>query len=119
MDKISQVKTELLMKQWADMVHECRSSGLTVKDWCVKNGVNIKTYYYRLKRVRNYLCDHKVVDIGAQHISGHHDIVPVPIEPMLNNDINQIKITAENISIELPATVQPQLLKAVLEGLKC
>ena len=36
------------MKEWAAMVRECRSSGLTVKNWCMNNGVNIKTYYYRL-----------------------------------------------------------------------
>ena len=46
MDKISKIKTDVLMREWAEMVRECRSSGLTVKEWCINNDVNIKTYYY-------------------------------------------------------------------------
>ncbi len=52
MDKILQIKTDLLMREWAQMVRECRSSRLTVKEWFANNGINTKTYYYRLKRGR-------------------------------------------------------------------
>ena len=64
MDKISKIKTDLLMREWSEMVRECRSSGLTVKEWCINNDVNIKTYYYRLKRVRDLICDNKLVSIN-------------------------------------------------------
>lgn len=113
MDRISQIKTDLLMREWTNMVRECRSSGLTVKEWCANNGVNIKTYYYRLKRVRNYMCDNNT------NLPVRHDIVPVPVESMPDDDNHQIKIITSNISVELPATIQPQLLKAAIEGLKC
>lgn len=119
MDRISQIKNELLMKEWAAMVWECRSSGLTVKDWCMNNGINIKTYYYRLKRVRNFICDHKPEHNADNSLSVQHDIVPVPMETIPNNDTQQIKITTANISVELPASIQPQLLKTAIEGLKC
>ena len=120
MDRISQIKNELLMKEWAEMVRECRSSGLTVKDWCMNNGVNFHTYYYRLKRVRNFICDHNPEhDTDNNSLSVQHDIVPVPAGTMPGNDTQQIKIVTANISVELPATIQPQLLKTVIEGLKC
>lgn len=120
MDRISQIKNELLMKEWAAMVRKCRSSGLTVKNWCMNNGVNIKTYYYRLKRVRNFICDlnpESSTDNSA--LALQRDIVPVPMDAMSNDNIRQIRITTANISVELPASVQPQLLKAAIEGLKC
>ena len=41
MDRISQIKTDLFMIEWAQMVRECRSSGLTVKKWCANNGVKM------------------------------------------------------------------------------
>ena len=119
MDKISKIKTDLLMREWAEMVRECRSSGLTVKEWCIDNDVNIKTYYYRLKRIRDFICDNKLENINNVCESVHHDIVPVPVNPVADNDTQQIKITASNISVELPANIQPQLLKAAIEGLKC
>ena len=99
MDRISQIKTELLMKEWAEMVRECRSSGLTVKDWCMNNGINIKTYYYRLKRVRDFICDNKLKNnMVNNNLSVQHDIVPVPMTSMPNKDAQQIKITTENVT---------------------
>ncbi len=120
MDRISQIKNELRMKEWAAMVRECRSSGLTVKDWCMNNGVNIKTYYYRLKRVRSFICDHNPVhNTDNNCLSVQHDIVPVPVAPAPDNEMQQIKIVTANISVELPASIHPQLLRAAIEGLKC
>ena len=70
MDRVGQVKREVILNEWAEMVHECQSSGQTVEGWCSENGINIKTYYYRLKRVRDRICE---------KISGKQDIVPVSI----------------------------------------
>lgn len=36
---------------WQEMVRSCRNSGKTVGVWCQENNVNVKTYYYRLRRV--------------------------------------------------------------------
>jgi hypothetical protein len=38
-------------------INECRQSGLTVKDWCKENGIYVKTYYNRMKKVREELLD--------------------------------------------------------------
>lgn len=39
------------LREWAQMVSQCRNSGNTVSAWCAENGISTKTYYYRLKRV--------------------------------------------------------------------
>jgi len=39
------------------IIKECEQSGLPVKEWCEINGVARKTYYYRLKRVREELLE--------------------------------------------------------------
>lgn len=49
----SVVASECRHAEWLQDIHDCKSSGLTVKDWCHEHGIGIKTYYYRLKRVRN------------------------------------------------------------------
>ena len=120
MDRISRIKTDLLMREWAEMVRECRSSGFTVKEWCDNNGVNIKTYYYRLKRVRDFICDSKLENnMDSSDLSVRQDIVPLPMGNKSDNDAQQIRIASANISLELPVTVSPQLLKAAIEVLKC
>ena len=51
MNEIAKVKKEVKLKQWAEMVQLRNESGLTVSKWCDQNGVNAKTYYYRLKKL--------------------------------------------------------------------
>lgn len=45
------------LNKWIEIVRECRSSGQTVSAWCAQNHVNLKSYYYWLKRVREAACD--------------------------------------------------------------
>ena len=50
--EIENVRRSSQFGRWAEMVQECRNSGQSVRTWCEDNGVNIKTYYYRLRRLR-------------------------------------------------------------------
>ena len=43
MNEIAQVKKEVKLEQWAEMVRSRNESGLTVTDWCKQNGINLKT----------------------------------------------------------------------------
>ena len=31
---------------WAERIAECRSSGMSVREWCRENEISEKTYYY-------------------------------------------------------------------------
>ena len=33
------------LAKWADIVSQCRSSGLSVRDWCQEHKINISNYY--------------------------------------------------------------------------
>ena len=122
MDKISHIKTNMRITAWADMIRKRNESGQTISEWCTNNGINLKTFYYRQRKVREYICEHGTndnYDTGSlsSPLTTQHDIVPVGVIP--DNDIRQIRITTAKISVELPASIQPQLLKAAIEGLKC
>jgi len=45
------------LHQYAEMVRECKSSGMTVTKWCEENGVSYKSYYYRQRMVRKALIE--------------------------------------------------------------
>lgn len=49
MDKITH---EMRLMKWTSIIRECRSSGMTVKSWCLENNVNEKQFYYWQRRVR-------------------------------------------------------------------
>lgn len=40
------------MQRWVEIMNQCRNSGETVKVWCESQGVNIKTYYYWQRKLR-------------------------------------------------------------------
>lgn len=48
---IQKLNKSVRLNDWAQMVRQCRNSGMTVSAWCAENGINPKTYYYRFKRV--------------------------------------------------------------------
>ena len=108
MDKIMSIKNKVRINEWSEMVKDCRSSGLTVQQWCGANGINIKTYYYRLRKVREAICEET------------HDIVQFPLNTS-NSAVaaSSIKINIGNLNVELPDTISAATLVSVLEALKC
>lgn len=46
--KIREVKQEYQLQQWSRMLRERKESGLSVKEWCLEQGISEHSYYYRL-----------------------------------------------------------------------
>lgn len=58
MKKISQ---EMNLQKWTQIVKECRNSGETAVKWCAENDINIKTYYYRQRKVLKSVCNELMI----------------------------------------------------------
>ena len=39
------------LAQWAQVVPQCRDSGVSVRQWCQENGVNVSSYYKWQRKV--------------------------------------------------------------------
>lgn len=66
------------IREWKAQIEAQQASGLIVQKWFAENGVNLKTYYYRLKRVRLALCNEVET----------HDIVVV--NPRFENERQEV-----------------------------
>ena len=108
MNKIAKVKKKIKLAQWAEMVRQRNESGLTVTDWCRQNGINLKTYYYRLKRIRQAVCNE----------IEQHEIVPV--EPIAGTEITaeKIELSIGDVKISLPDDFNESTLKRLLGVLR-
>ena len=103
MNEIVRVRNEVRMRQWAEMIRCRNESGLSVSEWCEQNGINIKTYYYRLKRVRETLCSE----------IEQHDIVSVqPVSKRFEDAY--IRLLVGNIKVEIPDDFNADTLKRLL-----
>ena len=65
------------LEEWKGIIQTARESGLTDKDWCLANDVNINTFYYNVKRLRAISCEPK--RIKAMENTVHQQVVPVEI----------------------------------------
>ncbi len=108
MNEIEKVKKEVKLAQWAEMVRSRNESGLTVTGWCKQNGINLKTYYYRLKRMRQAVCSE----------IEQHDIVPaIQTEESKCEDENIILIVGD-VKISLPDNFNENTLSRLLGVLR-
>ena len=98
---INKVKQELRLREWSEQIERQQSSGMSVEQWCIENGIKPKTYYYRLRRVRE------------QCVVAQPSIVPIAM-PDQSGDI---RIEKNGMSITLPYSVAPETLIALVREL--
>ena len=98
---ISEVKQELRLREWSEQIERQQSSGLSVEQWCDENGINPKTYYYRLRKVRE------------KCVAEQPSIVPIT----MLDESGKIRIEKNGMSITLPCGVAPETLIALVREL--
>ena len=52
MNEVMQIRAA----SWAAMIKQRNDSGLTIREWCAANGIQVSVYYYRLNRLRKSKC---------------------------------------------------------------
>ena len=52
MDKLTVASHDAKISLWIERIKHCRASGLAVNQWCQQNGLNIKTYYYWMRKIK-------------------------------------------------------------------
>ena len=110
MDKITEAKKQVKLRNWQMMYSEYQVSGQTVRRWCEEKNLSTKTFYYRLRKLRE-----------AAIKQEQHEIVPVrdSVEetniPTANTGV--IRINGCGITAELPQDISPELLTVLLKGL--
>ena len=106
MDKIAIIKKDVQLCSWSEMEIARQRSGLTVAEWCEQEHISHSTYYYRLRKVRESLCEQ----------------IPVPIMEIsekTQTESSTIKIVSGNVSDEMTADVPTEIITAVIGALKC
>ena len=125
MDQVTKVRKRLKLEQWKTIITECRASGMTVTSWCKTHGIAEQTYYRNLKKLREMeidklpaslmpLPDEKPVAFRKLEVQ-----TPIPDtqgQPILKFD--KAKIEAKGLTIRMSNTVQPMLLKILMDALK-
>ena len=68
---IRSAKAQQNMQKWSQRVAECRSSGVTVSQWCAEQGINPKTYYNWQKKVFVAMTEQQEIQIEQPKEAEH------------------------------------------------
>ena len=44
-------------EHWLKLITQCRSSGLTDRQWCIENRIPVSTFYYHVRTLRKKACE--------------------------------------------------------------
>ena len=84
-----------------------QSSGLTVTEWCRRENLSKSAYYYRLRKIRESICEQ----------------IPVPVTAIEaakeRADNAAIKITCSEMRIDVCGDSPADKLTAIIKALKC
>ena len=71
---VTELKREVMLREWSARIAECRNSGKAVKEWCAEQGISAQTYYRWEKRF---------VEKAAQQLS-----LPAPTQAGMLMQVN-------------------------------
>ena len=104
MDKIAMVKKELQLQNWSEKELARQESGLTVTEWCRQEKISTSAYYYRLRRIRESLCEQ----------------IPVVVTEITEKtDSAAIRIISGDLKVEISSDVPSEKIAAIIGALKC
>ena len=124
------------LDEWMELVNECRQSGLTDAAWCNEHGISPSCFYNAVTRLRKRACQipDPVGKASTLDPTSHkQDVVQIAIEPeispaeLIPNERNSsmhldnshtIEIEAKGLLIRMSNTIQPTLLKVLMDALK-
>ena len=105
MNELMDIRKQYRLNQWSMMVQERENSGLSIRAYCEQKGIGVKTYYYRLKKLRE-----AAIELAQPEI--------VQVEAPAIQEKQSIIIQTGNTSIEIPGNANPETVKAAVSFLK-
>lgn len=101
MNEIALAKKQVIEAEWSEKVRRCRESGLTVAEWCRENGINLKTYYYHLRKIRKEICEQ----------------IPVPVMTV-PEESHSVKISIGDMIAEIPEGISEQMMTSLIRAMR-
>ena len=113
MDSLQRANQQQRLVEWSRRVEACRSSGLSVREWCRQRGITPTTYYRWEREVLS--------GIGRKDAEGRSGgtfvELPAP-QPLRNNSERTATLNIGSSSIDLYQEMGPELLRTLVELLR-
>ena len=105
MNGIMEIRKQVRLSQWNEMVREREESGLSIREFCAGKSISPKTYYYRLRKLREAAIETSTPEIVQVDI-------PEPFNP------GGIIIRTNAATIEITGNANPETVRAAVSFLR-
>ena len=112
MNEIEKIKHEVQMNEWSRQVMSWKESGLSTTAWCKRENIPCSTFFYRERKVREFL----VNDIRKDECCFEQlPVLPIP----QTRDVKQaITISVNGLDINISNGTNEETIAAVLRAVK-
>ena len=106
-----------------EMVRLCRASGLTIAEWCRREGINPETYSTWVERLQKRGMLEKAAPVPQRVVNQPFapEIVKVqvesPVQPIQYPDLLP-PVNKETVSVTVPSTRNEQVLEINIRGIR-
>ena len=114
---IAAVKREVKLSEWQRQIRERQEQGITVDEWCMSMGISKGTYYHRLRRVREYMCNRMGVMEGGDPRETAQSTAVVPIRAAQPREKAAVEMQLGELRIRFNESPDSEQLKVVLAAL--
>ena len=109
------VARHLRHQSWMEDYARQQESGLTVRAWCEQNGMLPKTFYYRLRVIREEACSLMKLETPSGKPEESHEFVKVNLPK--DGPGNGIRIKLPSAEITISSGSNTEHVKMVLEAM--
>ena len=75
-------------EEWLTLIHECRISGLTDRQWCLKEGIPFSTFYSRIRSLKQKAYSFPE-STGVSTSAVIQEVVPIGLNPYYEESDNK------------------------------
>lgn len=119
MGTMREVTRQLKIQQWLGIIHDRVQSGMTIIDYCRKNGLSRDAYFYWAKIIKEQalqeLPGRKFVELPAVC---QNEMIPETPDNLSADNASSLLINVNGINITVTETTSSSLLARTLEVVK-
>ncbi len=113
MDQLTIATDRCRNELWLERIRECRTSGMTVVNWCASNDINIKSYYYWLRKLKREAFE-LLPAKQNQALPAISETSFAEISQQVRKNSSVIRVSLNDIVIEIPDGADSATISDVL-----
>ena len=115
---IAEIKERVQLDRWKKDIENRQAAGLSIAAYCERQGISKSTYYYRLRKVREYMCRATgILPKESPKPSKEQQVVPIHVAGEMIPE-SRIEIVSRDLRILFAGEPSPSVLKTVIEALR-